>query len=188
MPLIGQSGDRKDFDWDDFARSVRQGALSGLGFGIGGVASNTVLPRATGYSDMGHLNMERAIDGKRYGEILPRAVKKYSSDVSGVNVNIGSETAQNYINRIQKPINANEINSSIKIDMSEAEREPILKNMSIKVSDATRMLLPSYVTEKINTGTYSEAYKAIKDYAQSLDIFKQYKNENIDVKFNFSKE
>lgn len=182
------SGDRKDFDWDDFARSVRQGALSGLGFGIGGVASNTVLPRATGYSDMGHLNMERAIDGKRYGEILPRAVKKYSSDVSGVNVNIGSETAQNYINRIQKPINANEINSSIKIDMSEAEREPILKNMSIKVSDATRMLLPSYVTEKINTGTYSEAYKAIKDYAQSLDIFKQYKNENIDVKFNFSKE
>lgn len=182
------SGDRKDFDWDDFARSVRQGALSGLGFGIGGVAANTVLPRATGYSDMGHLNMERAIDGKRYGEILPRAVKKYSSDVSGVNVNIGSETAQNYINRIQKPINANEINSSIKIDMSEAEREPILKNMSIKVSDATRMLLPSYVTEKINTGTYSEAYKAIKDYAQSLDIFKQYKNENIDVKFNFSKE
>lgn len=182
------SGDRKDFDWDDFARSVRQGALSGLGFGIGGVASNTVLPRATGYSDMGHLNMERAVDGKRYGEILPRAVKKYSSDVSGVNVNIGSETVQNYINRIQKPINANEINSSIKIDMSEAEREPILKNMSIKVSDATRMLLPSYVTEKINTGTYSEAYKAIKDYAQSLDIFKQYKNENIDVKFNFSKE
>ena len=182
------SGDRKDFDWDDFARSVRQGALSGLGFGIGGVAANTVLPRATGYSDMRHLNMERAIDGKRYGEILPRAVKKYSSDVSGVNVNIGSETAQNYINRIQKPINANEINSSIKIDMSEAEREPILKNMSIKVSDATRMLLPSYVTEKINTGTYSEAYKAIKDYAQSLDIFKQYKNENIDVKFNFSKE
>lgn len=182
------SGDRKDFDWDDFARSVRQGALSGLGFGIGGVASNTVLPRATGYSDMGHLNMERAVDGKRYGEILPRAVKKYSSDVSCVNVNIGSETVQNYINRIQKPINANEINSSIKIDMSETEREPILKNMSIKVSDATRMLLPSYVTEKINTGTYSEAYKAIKDYAQSLDIFKQYKNENIDVKFNFSKE
>lgn len=55
------SGDRKDFDWDDFARSVRQGALSGLGFGIGGVASNTVLPRATGYSDMGHLNMDTQI-------------------------------------------------------------------------------------------------------------------------------
>ena len=91
------SGDRKDFDWDDFARSVRQGALSGLGFGIGGVASNTVLPRATGYSDMGHLNMERAVDGKRYGEILPRAVKNYSSDVSGVNVNIGSESAERYL-------------------------------------------------------------------------------------------
>ena len=182
------SGDRKDFDWDDFARSVRQGALSGLGFGIGGVASNTVLPRATGYSDMGHLNMERAIDGKRYGEILPRAVKKYSSDVSGVNVNIGSETAQNYINRIQKPINANEINSSIKIDMSEAEREPILKNMSIKVSDATRKAVPAEITDKINSEKLNEAYKAIKAFAKSLGVFKQYENENIDIKFNFSGE
>lgn len=182
------SGDRKDFDWDDFARSVRQGALSGLGFGIGGVASNTVLPRATGYSDMGHLNMERAIDGKRYGEILPRAVKKYSSDVSGVNVNIGSETAQNYINRIQKPINANEINSSIKIDMSETEREPILKNMSIKVSDATRKAVPAEITDKINSGKLNEAYKAIKAFAKSLGVFKQYENENIDIKFNFSGE
>lgn len=182
------SGDRKDFDWDDFARSVRQGALSGLGFGIGGVASNTVLPRATGYSDMGHLNMERAIDGKRYGEILPRAVKKYSSDVSGVNVNIGSETVQNYINRIQKPINANEINSSIKIDMSETEREPILKNMSIKVSDATRKAVPAEITDKINSGKLNEAYKAIKAFAKSLGVFKQYENENIDIKFNFSGE
>ena len=182
------SGDRKDFDWDDFARSVRQGALSGLGFGIGGVASNTVLPRATGYSDMGHLNMERAVDGKRYGEILPRAVKKYSSDVSGVNVNIGSETVQNYINRIQKPINANEINSSIKIDMSETEREPILKNMSIKVSDATRKAVPAEITDKINSGKLNEAYKAIKAFAKSLGVFKQYENENIDIKFNFSGE
>ena len=182
------SGDRKDFDWDDFARSVRQGALSGLGFGIGGVATNTVLPRATGYSDMGHLNMERAIDGKRYGEILPRAVKKYSSDVSGVNVNIGSETVQNYINRIQKPINANEINSSIKIDMSETEREPILKNMSIKVSDATRKAVPAEITDKINSGKLNEAYKAIKAFAKSLGVFKQYENENIDIKFNFSGE
>lgn len=73
--------------------------------------------------------------------------------------------------------------------MTEAEREPILRNTDIQVSDATRVTLPQDIVDKIKAGNFKGIYKEIRQYAQGIKLFDDtYRNENINVKFNFSNE
>lgn len=189
------AGDKESFDWDDFSQSVIQGFLSGFMFGVGGNVVNAVMPKASGYSDMEHLNMAKGLESRQYNGILPKA-GEYMPYAGSTNVNIGGMSADDYLANaeykgneiIQKPINRNEVNSPIKMDMPETLREPILQNISINVSDATKKAVPVEIVGKINERYYREAYNEIKNYAKGLGIFKQYENKNIDIKFNFSGE
>lgn len=84
-------------------------------------------------------------------------------------------------------VNNNEVTSPIRIDMTEAEREPILRNTDIQVSDATRVTLPQDIVDKIKAGNFKGIYKEIRQYAQGIKLFDDtYRNENVNIKFNFS--
>lgn len=86
------AGDKKSFDWDDFANSIIQGVYSGFMFGVGGTVVNRVLPRAMGYSDMNSMNKAQELNSINFNNILPRGNANYSSDVSNANINV----ARNY--------------------------------------------------------------------------------------------
>lgn len=135
------TGDKQEFDWNDMAQSVIQGALSGAMFGIGGIVTNNAIDNFKGYGG--------------------------TSNVTAVN--------------------NNEVTSPIRIDMTEAEREPILRNTNVQVSDATRVTLPQDIVDKIKAGNFKDIYKEIRQYAKGIKLFDDtYRNENVKVKFNFS--
>lgn len=176
------AGDNEKFDWDDMAQSVIQGALSGAMFGIGGVATNKALSAIDNYN----------VNRKSYKDVLPRGNSNYSSDISNVSVNIDGVSPTDYFKGYGgtsnvTAVNNNEVTSPIRIDMTEAEREPILRNTDVQVSDATRVLLPQNIVDKIEKGNFKDIYKDIKQYAKGIKLFDDaYRNENIEVKFNFS--
>ena len=178
------AGDNEKFDWNDMAQSVIQGALSGAMFGIGGVATNKALSAIDNYN----------VNRKSYKDVLPRGNSNYSSDISNVSVNIDGVSPTDYFKGYGgtsnvTAVNNNEVTSPIRIDMTEAEREPILRNTEIQVSDATRVTLPQDIVDKIKAGNFKGIYKEIRQYAQGIKLFDDtYRNENINVKFNFSNE
>lgn len=90
------SGDKESFDWDDFSQSVIQGFLSGFMFGVGGNVVNAVMPKASGYSDMEHLNMAKGLESRQYNGILPKA-GEYMPYAGSTNVNIGGMSADDYL-------------------------------------------------------------------------------------------
>lgn len=90
------AGDKESFDWDDFSQSVIQGFLSGFMFGVGGNVVNAVMPKASGYSDMEHLNMARDLESRQYNGILPKA-EEYMPNAGSTNVNIGGMSADDYL-------------------------------------------------------------------------------------------
>jgi hypothetical protein len=175
------AGDNEKFDWDDMAQSVIQGALSGAMFGIGGIVTNNAIDKYVDYRT-------------RYKDVLPRGNSNYSSDISNVSVNIDGVSPTDYFKGYGgtsnvTAVNNNEVTSPIRIDMTEAEREPILRNTDIQVSDATRVTLPQDIVDKIKAGNFKGIYKEIRQYAQGIKLFDDtYRNENINVKFNFSNE
>lgn len=176
------AGDKHEFDWDDMAQSVIQGALSGAMFGIGGVVTNKALSAIDNYN----------VNHKSYNDVLPRGNNNYSSDISNVSVNIDGVSPTDYFKGYGgtsgvTAVNNNEVTSPIRIDMTEAEREPILRNTNIQVSDATRVTLPQDIVDKIKAGNFKGIYKEIRQYAQGIKLFDDtYRNENVKVKFNFS--
>ena len=173
------AGDNKKFDWDDMAQSVIQGALSGAMFGIGGIVTNNAIDKYVDYRT-------------RYKDVLPRGNSNYSSDISNVSVNIDGVSPTDYFKGYGgtsnvTAVNNNEVTSPIRIDMTEAEREPILRNTNVQVSDATRVTLPQDIVDKIKAGNFKGIYKEIRQYAQGIKLFDDtYRNENVNVKFNFS--
>lgn len=173
------AGDNEKFDWDDMAQSVIQGALSGAMFGIGGIVTNNAIDKYVDYRT-------------RYKDVLPRGNSNYSSDVSNVSVNIDGVSPTDYFKGYGgtsnvTAVNNNEVTSPIRIDMTEAEREPILRNTNVQVSDATRVTLPQDIVDKIKAGNFKGIYKEIRQYAQGIKLFDDaYRNENVNVKFNFS--
>lgn len=175
------AGDNEKFDWNDMAQSVIQGALSGAMFGIGGIVTNNAIDKYVDYRT-------------RYKDVLPRGNSNYSSDISNVSVNIDGVLPTDYFKGYGgtsnvTAVNNNEVTSPIRIDMTEAEREPILRNTDIQVSDATRVTLPQDIVDKIKAGNFKGIYKEIRQYAQGIKLFDDtYRNENINVKFNFSNE
>lgn len=175
------AGDNEKFDWNDMAQSVIQGALSGAMFGIGGIVTNNAIDKYVDYRT-------------RYKDVLPRGNSNYSSDISNVSVNIDGVSPTDYFKGYGgtsnvTAVNNNEVTSPIRIDMTEAEREPILRNTDIQVSDATRVTLPQDIVDKIKAGNFKGIYKEIRQYAQGIKLFDDtYRNENINVKFNFSNE
>ena len=175
------AGDNEKFDWNDMAQSVIQGALSGAMFGIGGIVTNNAIDKYVDYRT-------------RYKDVLPRGNSNYSSDVSNVSVNIDGVSPTDYFKGYGgtsdvTAVNNNEVTSPIRIDMTEAEREPILRNTNVQVSDATRVTLPQDIVDKIKAGNFKGIYKEIRQYAQGIKLFDDtYRNENINVKFNFSNE
>lgn len=176
------AGDNEKFDWDDMAQSVIQGALSGAMFGIGGVATNKALSAIDNYN----------VNRKSYKDVLPRGNSNYSSDISNVSVNIDGVSPTDYFKGYGgtsnvTAVNNNEVTSPIRIDMTEAEREPILRNTDVQVSDATRVTLPQDIVDKIKAGNLKDIYKEIRQYAKGIKLFDDtYRNENVNVKFNFS--
>ncbi len=176
------AGDNEKFDWNDMAQSVIQGALSGAMFGIGGVATNKALSAIDNYN----------VNRKSYKDVLPRGNSNYSSDISNVSVNIDGVSPTDYFKGYGgtsnvTAVNNNEVTSPIRIDMTEAEREPILRNTDIQVSDATRVTLPQDIVDKIKAGNFKGIYKEIRQYANGIKLFDDtYRNENVNVKFNFS--
>lgn len=176
------AGDNEKFDWNDMAQSVIQGALSGAMFGIGGVATNKALSAIDNYN----------VNRKSYKDVLPRGNSNYSSDISNVSVNIDGVSPTDYFKGYGgtsnvTAVNNNEVTSPIRIDMTEAEREPILRNTDIQVSDATRVTLPQDIVDKIKAGNLKDIYKEIRQYAKGIKLFDDtYRNENVNVKFNFS--
>lgn len=173
------AGDNEKFDWNDMAQSVIQGALSGAMFGIGGVVTNNAIDKYVDYRT-------------RYKDVLPRGNSNYSSDISNVSVNIDGVSPTDYFKGYGgtsnvTAVNNNEVTSPIRIDMTEAEREPILRNTNVQVSDATRVTLPQDIVDKIKAGNFKGIYKEIRQYAQGIKLFDDtYRNENVNVKFNFS--
>lgn len=176
------AGDNEKFDWNDMAQSVIQGALSGAMFGIGGVATNKALSAIDNYN----------VNRKSYKDVLPRGNSNYSSDISNVSVNIDGVSPTDYFKGYGgtsnvTAVNNNEVTSPIRIDMTEAEREPILRNTNVQVSDATRVTLPQDIVDKIKAGNLKDIYKEIRQYAKGIKLFDDtYRNENVNVKFNFS--
>lgn len=176
------AGDNEKFDWDDMAQSVIQGALSGAMFGIGGVATNKALSAIDNYN----------VNRKSYKDVLPRGNSNYFSDISNVSVNIDGVSPTDYFKGYGgtsnvTAVNNNEVTSPIRIDMTEAEREPILRNTNVQVSDATRVTLPQDIVDKIKAGNLKDIYKEIRQYAKGIKLFDDtYRNENVNVKFNFS--
>lgn len=172
------AGDNEKFDWNDMAQSVIQGALSGAMFGIGGIVTNNAIDKYVDYRT-------------RYKDVLPRGNSNYSSDISNVSVNIDGVSPTDYFKGYGgtsnvTAVNNNEVTSPIRIDMTEAEREPILRNTDIQVSDATRVTLPQDIVDKIKAGNFKGIYKEIRQYAQGIKLFDDtYRNENVNVKFNF---
>lgn len=175
------AGDNEKFDWNDMAQSVIQGALSGAMFGIGGIVTNNAIDKYVDYRT-------------RYKDVLPRGNSNYSSDISNVSVNIDGVSPTDYFKGYGgtsnvTAVNNNEVTSPIRIDMTEAEREPILRNTDIQVSDATRVTLPQDIVDKIKAGNFKGIYKEIRQYANGIKLFDDtYRNENVNVKFNFSGE
>lgn len=173
------AGDNEKLDWNDMAQSVIQGALSGAIFGIGGIVTNNAIDKYVDYRT-------------RYKDVLPRGNSNYSSDISNVSVNIDGVSPTDYFKGYGgtsnvTAVNNNEVTSPIRIDMTEAEREPILRNTDIQVSDATRVTLPQDIVDKIKAGNFKGIYKEIRQYAQGIKLFDDtYRNENVNVKFNFS--
>lgn len=173
------AGDNEKFDWNDMAQSVIQGALSGAMFGIGGIVTNNAIDKYVDYRT-------------RYKDVLPRGNSNYSSDISNVSVNIDGVSPTDYFKGYGgtsnvTAVNNNEVTSPIRIDMTEAEREPILRNTNVQVSDATRVTLPQDIVDKIKAGNFKGIYKEIRQYAQGIKLFDDtYRNENVNVKFNFS--
>lgn len=173
------AGDNEKFDWNDMAQSVIQGALSGAMFGIGGIVTNNAIDKYVDYRT-------------RYKDVLPRGNSNYSSDISNVSVNIDGVSPTDYFKGYGgtsnvTAVNNNEVTSPIRIDMTEAEREPILRNTDIQVSDATRVTLPQDIVDKIKAGNFKGIYKEIRQYANGIKLFDDtYRNENVNVKFNFS--
>ena len=173
------AGDNEKFDWNDMAQSVIQGALSGAMFGIGGIVTNNAIDKYVDYRT-------------RYKDVLPRGNSNYSSDISNVSVNIDGVSPTDYFKGYGgtsnvTAVNNNEVTSPIRIDMTEAEREPILRNTNVQVSDATRVTLPQDIVDKIKAGNFKDIYKEIRQYAKGIKLFDDtYRNENVKVKFNFS--
>lgn len=173
------TGDKQEFDWNDMAQSVIQGALSGAMFGIGGIVTNNAIDKYVDYRT-------------RYKDVIPRGNSNYSSNISNVSVNIDGVSPTDYFKGYGgtssvTAVNNNEVTSPIRIDMTEAEREPILRNTNIQVSDATRVTLPQDIVDKIKAGNFKDIYKEIRQYAKGIKLFDDaYRNENVNVKFNFS--
>lgn len=97
------AGDKQEFDWNDMAQSVIQGALSGAMFGIGGVATNKAFDAIDNYN----------ANKLKYNDILPKVSDGYLSDVSDTNINIGNKSAMEYVDNYNKRLErTNKINDS----------------------------------------------------------------------------
>lgn len=73
-------------------------------------------------------------------------------------------------------------------EMTDTERANELRNMQLKVSTYNPSTLKKYNNiDELESVIKSKAEKILKPIAEALGVFKQYKNKDIQVEFNFSR-